>query len=103
MIDIVEGNIPTIRELCVKHNVRKLSVFGSATDGSFDPERSDIDVLVDFAPMLPKEKLNHYMKLAEGLERLFGRSVDLVVRNAIDNPYFLRAVERSESVIYDAA
>jgi predicted nucleotidyltransferase len=35
--------------------VRRLSLFGSATDERFDPERSDVDVLVEFEKMKPSE------------------------------------------------
>jgi predicted nucleotidyltransferase len=33
--------------LCKSHNVKYLYAFGSATDDRFDPERSDIDLLVE--------------------------------------------------------
>jgi len=36
--------------LCRRYGVRKLELFGSATDGAFDPRTSDLDFLVDFDP-----------------------------------------------------
>ena len=99
----IEGKLPDIRALCAKYGVRKLSVFGSATSDQFDPSRSDVDVLVEFQPMPPAQHADAYFGLVAELERLFGRPVDLVEAEAIDNPYFQRAVERSKTVLYDAA
>jgi uncharacterized protein len=42
-----------------------------------------------------------YMELAEGLEALFGRKVDLVTERSIRNPYFRKTVEASRLVIYN--
>lgn len=99
----IENKLSDIRALCAKHGVRKLSVFGSATSDQFDPTRSDVDVLVEFQPMPPAQHADGYFALVADLERLFGRPVDLVERGAIDNPYFRRAVERSEMVLYHVA
>jgi len=38
-----------IAELCQKHHIRKLSLFGSILRNDFSPN-SDIDVLVEFEP-----------------------------------------------------
>ena len=38
-----------IGELCVRHHIRRLAVFGSALREDFGPD-SDVDVLVDFLP-----------------------------------------------------
>jgi predicted nucleotidyltransferase len=39
----------------------------------------------------------------DDLEDLLGVPVDLVERGPIRNPYFLRAIEETQSVLYDAA
>lgn len=39
-----------VAEFCRKWGIRKLSFFGSVTREDFDPERSDVDVLVEFRP-----------------------------------------------------
>jgi uncharacterized protein len=36
-------------EFCVKHEIRKLSLFGSVLRDDFNPE-SDVDVMVEFEP-----------------------------------------------------
>jgi uncharacterized protein len=38
-----------IAELCRRHHIRKLALFGSVLTDDFRPD-SDVDVLVDFAP-----------------------------------------------------
>ena len=38
-----------LADFCRTHRIRQLSIFGSALRGDFGP-RSDVDVLVEFAP-----------------------------------------------------
>lgn len=62
--------------------------------------RSDVDFLVEFQPLPPGQRAEAYFGLLEDLQALLGRSVDLVVACAIQNPYFRQAVESSREVIY---
>ena len=39
-----------IAEFCRARGIRKLSLFGSVLRDDFDPARSDVDVLAEFAP-----------------------------------------------------
>jgi len=39
----------------------------------------------------------------DDLKDLYGRSVDLVMVTAIDNPYFWRTIEKTRTVLFDAA
>ncbi len=39
-----------IAEFCRARGIRKLSLFGSVLRDDFDPQRSDLDVLAEFAP-----------------------------------------------------
>ncbi len=65
-----------IAEFCLRHHIRKLSLFGSVLRDDFRPD-SDVDVLVEFAP-------EHavgwgIIDMEEELSRLFGgHKVDLV-------------------------
>ena len=43
-----------------------------------------------------------YFDLLFGLQELFGRQVDLVMRSAIVNPYFRESVEESRELLYAA-
>jgi predicted nucleotidyltransferase len=70
--------------LCRRYGVARLEVFGSAARRTgFDPDRSDADFLVTFAPAA-RNDLAAFSDLKEGLERLLGRPVDLVEREAVE-------------------
>jgi uncharacterized protein len=75
-----------IAELCRRYAVRRLAVFGSAARGEdFDPSRSDADLLVDFEPGSDLSPLRQFFGLAEDLETLLGRRVDLAERKAVED------------------
>ncbi len=102
MIALVDGQSEQLEALCRKHGVRILEVFGSAADGTFIPESSDLDFLVEFFPLNPGEHYDAYFGLMEGLESLFGRRVDLVESGAMRNPYFIKSVNESRRPVYEA-
>lgn len=60
--------------------VRRLAVFGSFANASAGPE-SDIDVLVEFEP--GAKTLARLLALADLLEAILGRHVDLVTREGL--------------------
>lgn len=102
MHSLLEEKKEAIAALCRQYGVRQLEVFGSAARGDFDPSRSDFDFLVEFEPLPQGKHAEAYFGLLEGLQRLLGRPVDLVVSKAIRNPYFRQAVEETREVIYAA-
>ena len=58
--------------------VRRLALFGSAARNEAKPE-SDLDFVVDF----DQKTFRNYMGLIDFLETLFGRKVDVVIRESI--------------------
>jgi uncharacterized protein len=90
-----------VESLCRRTNVVSLDLFGSATSGKLEKESSDLDFLVTFGEFSDGGIFDAFMDLAEGLEAIFGRKVDLVTERSIRNPYFRRAVENSRVKIYD--
>lgn len=102
MIGAVADRDDELERLCLRYHVRRLGLFGSAAAGSYDPVLSDLDFLVEFEPAVFDDYANSYFGLLEALEDLFGRPVDLVVRSAIRNRYFLQAVEETRTVLYEA-
>lgn len=86
---------------CRAHGVRRLRLFGSAASDRFDPEHSDVDVLVDFVPGTP-DAFEAYFGLKEDLERLFGRGVDLVMADALRNPHFAASALADAEELYAA-
>jgi hypothetical protein len=102
MVAIIEDKRTALVELCTRYGVDRLYVFGSAVLMRFDPQRSDLDFLVSFADREPtREYADRYLDFADGLERLFGRPVDLVTEQSIRNPYFRREVESTRQLIYE--
>lgn len=103
MHSLIDDNLEAIRALCRNYGVARLDVFGSAADSRLMTNLSDVDFVVTFAePHLPGYA-DRYLGLAEALEALLGRPVDLVVDRAIRNPYFRSEVEASRHPLYDEA
>jgi predicted nucleotidyltransferase len=92
-----------VERLCREVGVKQLDLFGSATSDAFDPERSDLDFLVEFLPGAKKPWMGEYADLQEGLEGIFERPVDLVFAGGLKNPFFRRAALASKRTVYDAA
>jgi len=89
--------------ICSAYGVSRLEVFGSAARGrDFDPQTSDIDFLVQFQPVPSMSALKQFFGLAQELEALLGRPVDLVEAASIKNPFVQAAVNRSREVVYGA-
>jgi len=100
--DLVERKRSELVELCRRHHVRRFELFGSAAAGRFDPAHSDLDFLVEFLDLPPKEYARSYFELLHSLEDLFDRSIDLVTVRSLTNPYFVREIERARTVLYAA-
>jgi predicted nucleotidyltransferase len=94
-------DIEAILRACERYHVQRLRVFGAALTDRFDPEHSDVDFLVDFLP--GNDNLFHdYFDLKDELERILGRSVDLVDASAVRNPYFKASAFGSAQELYAA-
>ena len=102
MIDLIDGKGAELHVLCGRYHVRALELFGSAATGEFDAHASDLDFLVTFEELEPGQHADAYFGLLEALEALFGRPVDLVMTTAVTNPYFLRSIEATRTLLYAA-
>ncbi|MBA3946104.1 MAG: nucleotidyltransferase domain-containing protein, partial [Herpetosiphonaceae bacterium] len=95
MITLTIPQREAIRSLCREYQVMKLELFGSATRVDFDPQRSDIDVLVEFVPATDLGPwMARFFDLQRRLEAILNRKVDLVMSNGLRNPYLIRAVNQ---------
>lgn len=65
-----------IARFCRERGIRKMSLFGSVVRDDFDPERSDVDVLVEFLPDA-RPTLFTLAGLQADLTDMLGRQVDL--------------------------
>jgi predicted nucleotidyltransferase len=87
--------------VCQDYGVLRLSVFGSALRDDFDPQQSDLDVLVQFRSGVNKS-LFTLVKLQDKLSTLFDRQVDLTTPGSLSK-YFRAKVLSQAEVLYDAA
>jgi predicted nucleotidyltransferase len=94
-------NEAVLAEICQKHGVSKLSLFGSILRSDFDPVRSDVDCLVEFLPGQHKG-LFKLLTIERELAELFGRKVELTTPGSLSK-YFRDDVAASAQVLYDAA
>jgi predicted nucleotidyltransferase len=100
MQDFILAKREEIAELCRKHHVRRLSVFGSAARDDFDPATSDVDLRIEFDSASIEHYADNYFDLQDSLESLLERKVDILSSRTIRNPYFRMAVECSQVTIY---
>ncbi len=87
-----------IAEFCREHGIRRLSLFGSVVREDFDPTRSDVDVLAEFAPDALKGVGFRYFSFGEELAAIIGRKVDFCSRL---NRYIEARVRREAIPIYE--
>ena len=90
-----------IAEICRRHRVRRLSLFGSVLRDDFDPSRSDIDVLIEFEPGADRS-LFTLVRLGDELADVFGREVHVVTPGSLSK-YFRDEVLAEAEPQYVAA
>ena len=100
MIPLISQHTAELAELCRRHHVKRLEVFGSAPVGDFNPEKSDIEFLVEFNESVAGKRFESRLELTESLQSLFGRHVDLVVYSNVENPYFRESVDQTKEAVY---
>jgi predicted nucleotidyltransferase len=89
-------------QACRRSRVRQLALFGSAARGDFDPERSDLDFLVDFESLEPADFADAYFALRDALASMFGRPIDLLTEAALENPYLRARVRSERRIVYQS-
>jgi predicted nucleotidyltransferase len=102
MVAILEDRIEAIRAACERFRVVRLEIFGSVLRDDFEPERSDIDFLVDFGEMSPYDKPDAYFGLLDELRSILGTGVDLVMVGALKNRYIRDDVNQTKRSLYAA-
>lgn len=102
MTGILEDKRERIAEICSRHGVKRLYVFGSALRDDFRLGESDVDFLLELAPMEPYARVEAYFGLLEELRALLGVKVDLIMAGAVKNRYIAGDIERTKQVLYAA-
>ena len=94
----IELDQERIAAFCRERRIRKLSLFGSVLRDDFDPNRSDVDVLVE---LVPDAKVGlAYFGWAYELSQIIGRRVDLCSRL---NSHIDDEVRREAITVYEQA
>ena len=89
-----------ISEFCRRWGVVEFSLFGSALRDDFRPD-SDVDVLVTFSRDA-QISLFDLVQMKLDLEKIFRRPVDIIEKDALENPFRKREILRTAQVIYAA-
>jgi uncharacterized protein len=90
----------SIAQLCAVYGVRSLDAFGSATHSAVP---NDYDFIVELDTQAGSSRARRWIDLADSLEKLLGKPVDLVSASSISNPYFARSVAATRTPIYARA
>jgi predicted nucleotidyltransferase len=99
---VITDHLDDIRKLCGTFAVKRLAVFGSALNGTFDPDHSDVDFVVEFERAGRTDGWHSYFDFKFEIETLLGRPIDLAGMAAVDNPYFRQSIERTQRELYAA-
>jgi predicted nucleotidyltransferase len=108
MSPLIKNNRQKIFDLCKKHHVKELYVFGSAVRDDFN-ENSDVDFLYEFDTSgidfnnlkdAPYDYADNFFDLKFSLEEMLNRDVDLLPMNEIKNPYLKQSIDEDKILIY---
>ena len=100
MVDVLQNKRAVIAQACIRFDVARLDVFGSALRDDFRPGESDLDLLVEFGLMDPPDLVDAYFGLLDELRVVLAVDIDLVMVDAIKNRFIAANVERTRQVLY---
>ncbi|HBK88993.1 MAG: nucleotidyltransferase domain-containing protein [Cyclobacteriaceae bacterium] len=101
LMTLIQKRYSDFVDLCREHKVNKMYAFGSSITDGFDPESSDIDIVVSVDIDDPADRGEALLSLWDKLEVLFERKVDLLTEDSIKNPYLKSNINRTKKLIYD--
>ena len=87
-----------VAEFCRHWGVVEFSLFGSILREDFRPD-SDVDVLVTFSQEA-QISLFDLVQMKIDLEKIFHRPVDIIEKDALENPFRKREILRTAQVVY---
>ncbi len=104
MVAIVKNNLNKIIELCERMQLQSLYLFGSATKEKEYTGDSDLDFLYQFKKGDKDMPLSQYdyFDLMYDLEKITGKSIDLVATEKIKNKFFLSRINGEKIKIYES-
>lgn len=101
MNKVITDKIDELKRLCNLYSVKSMYAFGSVCTDKFN-ESSDIDLLISFDNLSIEQYTNNYFNLHYKLQDLFSRKIDLLTDRSLSNPYFIKGVEQTKQLIYEA-
>ncbi len=99
---LAQPQLDAIADACRRHHVARMDVFGSVLRPDYRPGESDIDLLVEFLPLDAGSLYKAYFALLNDLRLGLASRVDLVMADAVCNPYVKQSIEASKQQIYAA-
>jgi len=102
MHDAIARHKPAITNICQRFHIKRLEVFGSAARATdFNPDKSDVDFLVEFSSDAGNGFRN-FFNAKTALENELGRCVDLIEVGSIQNPFVLATINAGKEPLYAA-
>jgi uncharacterized protein len=97
----IQINVPEVVRILKVHKVKRAYAFGSVCTNDFNQE-SGVDLLIAFDITEPFEGYTeNFWKMEDELQKLLQRNVDLVPEHTLKNPYFIRELEKTKTVLYE--
>ena len=90
-----------VMRICQKYHLSELSIFGSALRDDFN-EESDVDILVSWANYRKYNKPFDFIEIEDDLRTILKRDVDVIEKEALDNPIRREDILASCEVVYVA-
>ena len=104
MNPFVSAHLDGIAALCRRYEVARLDLFGSAVEGAFDPDHSDLDFVAEFENPAPTaDYADRVLGFSEALEALLQRRVDVITALALRGSRFADAIASTRKRIYDVS
>jgi uncharacterized protein len=100
MQQVLLQNIEEVKNVCWQHKVKKLYAFGSVCTNAFS-NKSDIDFLVAFESRYFDGYVDNFLSLEKNLEQILRHKIDIVTEETLENPYFIKVVNRTKTPIYE--
>lgn len=101
MIDLIQEKKEDLKQLCVKYEIARMYVFGSAVSNNFH-DQSDIDILISFKEIPFDRYTDNYFNLHAELELLFRRKVDLLTERSLNNKFLIESINQTKELLYAA-
>ncbi len=97
----LDNYLNQIENLCKKHKVKNLFVFGSVLTENFS-DNSDIDLIIEINTNDPIDYAENYFDFKFKLEDLLKRKIDLLEQKALKNKYLIENIDKTKRIIYAA-